>query len=464
MKIGLVGPSYVQRSLPFDAQRTINLFPVSDESGKEVSSLYGTPGLDLFTTCGAGPIRGEFKSGNGRVFVVSGTGLYEIDIAGTTTLLGSLLGSYGTVTIAEGTTQLAICDGIYLYSFTYSTNSFAQVTDSDLPSSVGYVSYLDGYFIIKENNSGRFYKSAYNDVTSWSALDYATAESSPDRLSATVSALGQLWLFGDATTEVWTNTGASTFPFSRIAGAVMQMGVMAIYSILEIDNSVFWIGKDKFGSGMVFRAEGFSPKRISTTPIEKRIQEATSNEDIVSWAYQEEGHLFYVLSGGGLETSLVYDLTTQQWHERAHLNGDGDFEQHLGICHVFAFEKHLIGSRLDGKIYDMSLDYYDDDGEEIVRERTYTHIIDEGRRIRYTSLEIGLETGVGSADTEPTVSLQLSKDGARTWSDWFTGGFGKLGEYQTRVVFRRLGVADIMTFKIRITDKVKTIITGSYLK
>ena len=49
MKIGLVGPSYQARSLPFNAQRTVNLFPVFDEQGKETAALYGTPGLKLFT-------------------------------------------------------------------------------------------------------------------------------------------------------------------------------------------------------------------------------------------------------------------------------------------------------------------------------------------------------------------------------------------------------------------------------
>ncbi len=62
MKIPLVGPSYQQRSIPFDGQRTINLYPVLDQQGKEVSALYGTPGLTLFGTAGTGPIRGLFTA------------------------------------------------------------------------------------------------------------------------------------------------------------------------------------------------------------------------------------------------------------------------------------------------------------------------------------------------------------------------------------------------------------------
>ena len=466
MKIGLVGGSYDQASLPFDAQRSINLFPIADEQGAETASMYGTAGLSLFTTAGAGAIRGSFISSNGRAFFISGTNLYEVDSGGTATSRGSLFTSSGTVTIAEGLTQLAICDNDKLYSFTYSSNTFAQVTDVDLPASVGYVTNVDGYFIINENESGRFYISTINDVTAWDALDFATAEATPDRLNAVVNAVGQLWLFGDTTTEIWTNTGNSAFPFQRVSGGIVEVGVLAKHSILAVDNSLIWLGQDEFGSGIVYKASGFTPQRISTTPIENHIQQISNKEDIYSWAYQEEGNVFYVLSGGNLDTSLVYDLTTGIWHERAFLNGDGNFEQHLGSCHIYAFGKHLVGDRRNGNIYEMSLNFYDDAGDEIARERIYTHIIDERKRIRYSSLEIGFETGVGlqsGQGSNPLVSLQLSKDGARTWSNWYTTSIGKVGAYHQTVEFRRLGMAEQMTFKIRITDPVKIAITGSYL-
>lgn len=466
MKVGLVGPSYEQRSLPFDAQRTINLFPILDEYGKETAALYGTPGKSLFATLGAGPIRGEFKSANGRAFAVSGTNLYEIDVNGNETNRGSLVGSSGTVSMAEGTTQLAICDGVNLYSFTYSSNTFTKVSDIDLPTSVGYVTNIDGYFVVNENNTGRFYISALNDVTDWDALDFATAESSPDILICPINAVGQLWLFGSKTTEIWTNTGAA-FPFARISGAVMEQGILAKHTALELDNSVFWVGADEFGQGIVYRANGFTPQRISTTPIEKRIQESTDVENLTAFAYQEEGNVFYVLTGGGLETSLVFDLTTGLWHERAFFNDDGEFEQDLAANHMFVFGKHLVGDRRNGNIYEQKLSYYTDNGEEIVRDRVYTHISDEDRRIRFSSLDIGFEVGVGlqsGQGSDPLVSFRLSKDGARTWTNWVTKSIGKVGEYSKKVTFRQLGIAEQITFNIRITDPVKVAITGSYLK
>ena len=466
MRIGIVGPSYEQRSLPFDAQRSINLFPILDQMGKEVAALYSAPGKSLFTTAGIGYIRGMFYSSGNRCFSISGNGLYEIFSSGTSSLLGTLNTSSGNITIAENLSQLAICDGVNLYIMPYSTNVLAKVTDPDLPASVGTVANIDGYFVVNEVGTGRFYVSALNDGTSWDALSFATAESSPDVLNAVVNAVGQLWLFGEKSTEIWTNVGG-IFPFRRISGARLEVGILSPFSAIEIDNSVMWVGRDKFGLGIVYKAQGFSPVRVSNTPIEKRIQEATQPEKINAFAYQEEGNTFYVLTGGGLETSLVYDLTTQQWHERAYLNDMGNFETDLAFCHAFAFNKHLVGDRRNGNIYEMSLDFYDDGGEPLCRERIYTHLSDEGTRIRYNALEIGFETGVGlqsGQGSNPVASLALSKDGARTWIDCGTRTIGAVGRYQTKVEFRRLGVAEQMTFKIRVTDPVKVAIIGSYLK
>lgn len=466
MKIGLVGPTYQQRSLPFDAQRTINFWPIFDQQGKEVSALYGTPGLELFATAGAQGHRGAFTSSNGRCFFVAGSTLYEVDSGGTATNRGSLFSSAGNVSMDENNIQLGICDGQRLYTFTYSSNTFAQVTDADLPSSVGFLTVIDGYFVVNENDTGKFYISSINDGTSWDALDFATAESNPDELLCVKNALGQLWLLGRNTSEIWTNTGASAFPFARISGAIMEVGILAPHSIQDVGNSIFWLGQDKRGRGVVYRANGFVPEPISNEPINIAIGKATSPESITSWTYQEEGHTFYALTGGGLKTTLVYDLDTQQWHERSY-NDNGDLTPHLAQCVTFAFGKQLVGDRRNGKIYEMSLDYYDDDGAEIVSERIYTHLSDMDRRIRYNALEISMETGVGNLSDpgqNPLISMQLSKDGARTWSNWFTTSIGKVGEYLTKVVFRRLGIAEQMTFKIRISAPVKKALTGSYLR
>lgn len=466
MKIGLVGGTNQQRSLPFDSQRTINLYPVLDQQGKEVSALYGTPGLTLFATAGSGVGRGGFAAANGRSFVITGSELYELTSAGVTTLLGTLLTSSGNVSIDENGLQLGICDGTYVYTFTYATNTFARVTDVDLPTA-GTITFIDGYFVINQPNTGKFFISAFYDGTSWAALDFATAESSPDSLLRVINAVGQLWLLGDKTGEIWTNTGASAFPFERIAGAKMEVGILAPHTAIPVDNSLFWVGKDNIGSGIVYRAKGFSPARISTEAIELLIGQATSPSTIRAYTYQQDGHTFYVLTGGGMATTLVYDISTQLWHERAYLNSLGAFEQHLGLCGMFAFNKQLVVSRINGKIYEMSLSFYSDDGDEIAAERVYTHISNENQRERLNQLEIAMETGVGnqvSPGVDPQITLWMSRDGGKTYGTGFSKSFGRVGKYKTRAVWRRLSIAFDVTFKVRITDPVKRALIGSYLK
>lgn len=466
MKIGLIGPSYNQRSLPFDAQRTINLYPIFDEQGKEVAALYGTPGLEYFTMSGTGPIRKVFCSTNGRAFAVSGNYLFEISSDGTATNHGTLNTTNGNVTIDENATQLFICDGEDGYVFTYATNTFAVVSDGDFPSA-GTSTYIGGYFVVNQNESGRFYISSLNDGASWAALDYATAESSPDQLKRVLRGVGQLWLFGNKTTEIWQNTGAASFPFQRISGAEMPVGIMAPYSAIEFASSVFWVSETAEGRGVVVRATSYTPQRISTEAIEYAISQATTPEDIYGWSYQQDGHEFYCLSGGGLSTTLVYDLTTSLWHERAHLAINGTFETHLASSCMFAFGYHIVGDRRNGNLYKLKQDVYDDNGDYIARERVFTHLSSEGKQIRFNRLTLGFEAGVGlqsGQGSDPQASLQLSKDGARTWSDSYTSTIGAVGKYQTSVVFRRIGIAEQLTIKVRITDPVKVAIIGAYLE
>ena len=467
MRIELVGDSYQAWSVPFNTERTVNMFPVFDKDGKDIAALYGTPGLSLFATIGTGAIRGGFKSRkNGRVFFVSGATLYELLSSGVGTSRGSLNQSAGNITISENETQLAICDGAAVYILTYSSNAFAQVSDPDLPVS-GSITTVDNYFIVNEKDTGKYFISAIGDGTSWNALDFKSAESSPDVILSVFNGVGELWAFGESTTELFSNTGASDFPFDKISGGDFDIGILAPNSAQSVNRTIIWLGQDKYGRGRVYETTSINPKVVSTPAIDILLQQATNPEQIVAWTYQEKGRTFYVLTGGGLVTTLVMDVDTKLWHERAYTNASGSFEQHRGNCCVFAFGKQLVGDRENGNIYEMDMDIYTDNGDAIVRERIYRHLFQEGDRLRYNCLEIGVESGVGLQNgqgSDPLIALSLSKDGGRTYSSPITASMGMVGEYFKSVRFRQLGVSEVMTFKIRISDPVKVALMGSYLK
>lgn len=464
MKIQLVGGSYQEESLPFDAQRSVNLYAVSDPEGSDVAALYKTDGLNLFSRIGNAGTRGGVKAGNGRSFFVSGSSVFELFSNKTTNFLGLLQSASGSVTMADNGVQLAICDGNKVYIFTYATNVFGIVTDPDLPSAGG-IDFIDGYFVINENGTGKFFISALYDGTSWDALDFATAESLPDNLNRAINFIGQLGLFGEFSLEIWRDTGALLFPFSRISG-LTPVGCISPNTILKVDTSVYWVGNTKEGFGIVYKASGFTPVRISTSPIEKKLQAVSDPTALYSWTYQRNGRVFYAVSGSDLGTTLVYDLSINLWHERAYLDSFGNYEQHLASCVISAFGKILAGDRNNGNIYEMSPDFYDDNGNPIRWMRVYTHLVNELKSVRYSALQVGFETGVGTQTGQginPQASLRISRDGARTWSNYYQKSIGKVGQYITQVMWRRLGIQQQCTFEISGSDPVKTAITGSYL-
>lgn len=60
---------------------------------------------------------------------------------------------------------------------------------------------------------------------------------------------------------------------------------------------------------------------------------------------------------------------------------------------------------------------------------------------------------------DPQVMLQISKNNGATWGTELWKDLGALGNYLTRVVWRRLGIARDWLFKLRITDPVKVVLT-----
>lgn len=469
--IPFVGQSYQMEAVTFDNQRCVNLFPILSETGtsKSVAALRSTSGTSLFATFGTGSIRGGIES-QGRAFFVSGDGFYELFNDGTSTLHGSLDTSVTFVDMEENPTQIMITDGEFGYIFTKTDDSFVKITDTDFPVPSD-LTFQDGYFIVTQASPAKFFISGLNNGLTWAALDSQTVESNPDDLVGVKSDSSNLWLFGTKTTEVFQNTGNAVFPFQRIAGAVIETGCAAQLTIQEINNELYWLGTDDNGDAILWKSNGYNATRASTQPIERKIAESTNISESYGWVYHERGHAFYLLQVKGLDTTLVLDVATGLWHERSYRDPRlFETQQHRGSCHIFFKGKHLIGDRQFGKVYELSLDIYDDAGDEIVRTRISPHIHQERMLVGVSKLELDMETGVGlqsGQGSNPQIMLQYSKDGGRTWSNELWRDIGKVGEYKTRVRWAKLNIrARDIVFRVSTSDPVfiqinEAIINGS---
>lgn len=464
--VGFIGPSYTLRSVNVDCQRCINLYPELNEIGsgkeREVAALVQTPGLDELVDLGTGPIRGEWTASNGELFVVSRNKLYRISTAWAATELGTLSSTSGPVSMADNGLHLMVVDGEFGYVWTFQSSSFALITDEDFLGA-DMVSYQDGYFITNVPDTGQFQITGLNSVD-FDALDIATSEGNPDVIVGHVSDHRDLWMFNKNTTEVFFNSGNADFPFERIQGAFIEHGCAAAFSIQKMSNTVYWLGRDDKGAGIVLKAQGYQPQRISTHAVEQAIQSYGDISDARAYTYQQDGHHFYALNFTSANTTWVYDVTTNLWHERVYTN-QGQFERHRANTHAFFNSKHVVGDYENGKLYDLSTSVYSDNGSEITRRRVAPHMSQGLKRMFFDRFELDMETGTGLDGTgqgvDPKVILEFSDDGGHTWSNEKWASFGRIGARYARAVWRRLGCSRDRVWRVTITDPVKVTLIGA---
>lgn len=503
MKTPILGAAYVARSVNAADNRMVNLFPeIVPDGGKEPAFLQRAPGLNLYATVGSGPIRG-FWTHDVYLYVVSGGSFYRVDQNKNVVYIGDVL-NQGGVSITDNGTQIFVASGGDGYIYNTTTLQFGRINNPNFPGSVS-VGYIDGYFVFNAPLSQRIYVSALLDGTSISPLDFASAEGSPDDLVGLIVDHREVWLFGSNSVEVWYDAGLPDFPLARVQGAFNEIGCIAPFSIAKMDNSIFWLGQDARGRGIVYRADGYTGRRISTHAVEWQIQQYTNLEDAVAYTYQQDGHSFYVLNFTGANATWVFDASTQVWHERASLD-NGVFTRHRGNCQASYGNNIVIGDYQNSNVYTFDLNNYADNGTPQKWLRSWRALPTGTNNLTRTtqhSLQLDCETGVGLTGYDPSdsgifnlltesgnrlitqsgnniiinvaltqganpqVMLRWSDDGGHTWSNEHWRSMGRVGAYGQRTIWRRLG----MTLKIRDrvyevsgTDPVKIAVVGAELK
>lgn len=503
MKTPILGSAYVARSVNAADNRMINMFPeVVPEGGIEPAFLQRCPGLLFHQTIGTGPIRGLWahQTRGQDFYVVSGFEVYKLTgLDATPIKLGDVTGT-GPVSIADNGTQIFFACNPDAFIYDESNDTFTQITDPDFPGAAT-VGYLDGYFVFNEPNSQKIWVTQLYDGFQVDPLDFASAEGSPDGVVGLIVDHRECWVFGTDSTEVWYNAGGQDFPLAPIQGAFNEIGCVAPHSIAKMDNTVFWLGADARGQGMIFRAVGYTAQRISTHSIEWQIQNYKNMSDAVAYTYQQDGHSFYVISFPEADETWVFDASTGAWHQRSSYtaravtegafnidafdqnafygisfinpaSSSGRFSRHRSNCQCNFQGNIVVGDYDNGNIYTFDLDVYEDNGVAQRWLRSW-RALPTGRndlkRTAHHSLQLECETGVGTVDgigADPQAVLRWSDDGGHTWSNEHWASMGRIGATGTRAIWRRLG----MTLKLRDrvyevsgSDPVRLYITGAEL-
>lgn len=444
--IKVIGPSYFLTDRKSAVQRSVNLYMRGVEGLGEDKPvvLDSVPGLTLKVTLPA-DIRGSYNAG-GRWFVVAGSTLYEMVSETAYVSRGTLLTSFGYVSMKYGRDQLVIVDGANGYVLTLASNAFGQITSTGWRGS-NWVDELDGYFIFTDPDTDQFYISAIDDASTLDALDFSSADTSPDNIVTHRVRKRELHLFGDLSTEIWINSGDPDFPFARYNSTPIDVGIVGKRACVFAADTLVWVGKTDRGQGYVYKLDGHQPLRISTQAVEEALNKSTDLTQCSMWTYHVEGNEFAAVNAPGLETTWVYDFSVGQWHERGEYL-DGAWTPYRADTVTFWNGHHYVSA--GESLYLLDKTVYSIDGAPMVRERTWPHLMAPSfEPIVFRGVEIACATGSGGS-----VTLEISNDGGFTFFSPLIRSLGVVGQWMQRVRWLNLGAARDRVFRMRCSDAV----------
>lgn len=484
-QFAFVGQAYEAPMLLQDAEKLVNWYVEVTQNGdsKTPKALLGTPGLASLLTLGSGPVRGGWVLPAGQTaLVVSGNQVFKVTIATaatatssavlTATQIGQISTSSGPVVIRDnGAGGIAvISDGPNGYVVNLTKWTVNQIAD---PAWLGSsrIAFVDGWLVFNKPGSQIFYTSPlyWNGVSPMDATYFALKDTSTDDLVTFIEDKRELWFIGERTTEVWYDEGGATFPFGRLQGVTLQHGCAAAQTIARVGDSLVWLGANEQGQNTVKRTTGYQAADVSTIAVNKAIASYPVINDAIGYAYQEDEHLFYVLTFPTADVTWVWDATTNMWHERLSYDpAAGLFHRHRSNCFMNFAGMRLVGDYQSGNLYQMARSVYSDNGAPLVCWRRAPHVWDESDRERVfhqrLQLEftpgVGLQSGQGS---DPEVMLRWSDDAGQTWSNEHWQSIGAVGKTKNRAIWRRLGNARDRVYEAKFSDPVPRDVVGATL-
>lgn len=474
MKIPLTGGAYQARSLIANAQRSINLYAEKNpEDAPFPFTHYPRPGLKFLATApNAATVRGVYRaSTTGDLYVVSGNTVYYVSPSWVFTTLGTITAGNTPVSMSDNGTTLVLVDGtVNGYTVDLSLRAFAPIVDPT-GSFVGAdrVDFLDTFFIFNKPATPQFYLSLSNSVT-FNVLDFANKTGFPDNVVSVICAHRELWVIGALTSELWYDAGAADFAFQAMPGAFIEQGCAAKYSVAKYDTTIYWLSQNKDGDRIILAGDGYDAKRISTHAIENILRLMPVISDAIGFCYQMGGHAFYVLSFPTSDQTWVYDRATELWHQAGWVDNNGTLHRWRANCATFAYGVNVVGDQDNGNLYALDMNTFQDNGQPIVRIRSFPHFIEDGNRITYTrfiaAISVGNDDGTLDSSTPtspPVMSLRWSDTAGKTWGNPVLQSVGAGGQYLTQAQWRRLGLARDRVFELSWSVPASISLNGAFL-
>lgn len=485
-----------------------NFFRERNDGTEYMASV---PGLKFIKAITAeAKCRGAFVSSVGlsannqaeNAFVCFGNEVFRIDYAGNVELIGKVGAGAPRVTFAETgglRPMLLIADGFNLWAYNLLDGGvLEQVT---LPARVNgdggmiqptHVAVVGGSVCINDTGSGFVYYSIpyplnsatrevfdivdgevqyeqsnslkvrqkkvdaleYMFLDNYGVQQYFNAETSSDNVRAIAAVGASLYLFGYKTIEIWQRGSGEYETWVRQSYTTnASNGIQAPYSVAVCGSNLYYLGSGESYAKGVLSVSGQTYSKISEDWLDEKLLSETS-DTAYGFAYAVGSHNFYVLQLSNLRETWVYDMDTNEWHQRVSRQLESGKEIAWRPCAVIWFLGKFMAFCNDGAVYEHSDAYWFEDFRGLgklpmTRHRQGAVVVDENRPFIFN--ELSIECNVGTwADyaLQPDLLLEVSKDGGNTFGNVRACKMGRVGDYSHRVRFHSLGYNRLCVLRI----------------
>lgn len=350
-----------------------------------------------------------------------------------TEMIGAVTGS-GHVSMAGNEIGLMIAAGNSLHYYNGTTLSTVPFPDNAFVADV----FAGGsrFWAVRKDTGKLYWTDALE--ANVDALDFATAESLPDRLLQGLWIDGAPILFGAESIEFWQQTGDPNLPIKPLINMVIEKGIRATGCATGIGHTFAAVTNE---NTVIYQSE----KTIISNPgLQTRIEASATCS------------LFTFLHDGNEFLALRLDDETQVWNPASRLWSEMasyGYDNWLVTCAA----GNVMGTSI-GKTAVFG-EGYEDFGGVLERLLAFGFPINSGG---VTINNLRLRCNIGQSPfltgeyADPQVEMRLSDDAGRTFDEWDAVSLGRQGEYREQPEWRALGMASQPAFygQVRVTDPV----------
>lgn len=440
MKLPLIKGTRVDQEAEWRDSIPLNMIAFSQAVGSWTGYLRTADGLKLFANAEAADRGGLWSERFNQHYRVSGDKFITVSQFGDITDVGlTAIPGSGQVQFANSFNSVAfVANGDY---YRWSGSTLTNVTKPLGAGTFIDMVWIDGYYIFADSEN--LWNTTLADEAAFNANERAGSDFSPDSIVAVDRTTdNKLIVFNRYSTERFYNNAGPLFPFARIPNAAIPIGITGTNAKASIGDGA-WIvfgGSKEYSPSFYLLTNSY--QNIATKEIDSII-DTYSDFELANIAIEFRDTRDQSLAICHLPRHcLVYDITLSRklqeniWYEWR--SGDQPWRAINGVYDPRNVDNQasswIYGDSIDGRLGKLDTTIptqYD----EPVQWSCKTPIIQVGGTVN--QIELVTAPGHQSGD-EDQYFVSTTKDGV-LFGPSVAIPRGKPGEYQKRMIARRLG-------------------------